>query len=192
MRRRLFSNYLCSLFSHIKQSQFYTTPFPPDSPIITSQVFPSLRQIPKSLLPGFTNEYEVITTWCAWQDLNLRLSAPEADVLSAELQAPSFVNKRLLILIFTCFLSFLKWLNSIFLIYSPTDSIDSKTSYLLFPQVSSSSSRPLISFTHSFFLVKTLISFSLKLKPNFAIYHILCSLQDKSNFRGKYIFLIFI
>ena len=26
--------------------------------------------------------------WRAWQDLNLRLSAPEADVLSTELQAP--------------------------------------------------------------------------------------------------------
>ncbi len=28
--------------------------------------------------------------WRAWQDLNLRLSAPEADVLSTELQAPNF------------------------------------------------------------------------------------------------------
>ena len=33
--------------------------------------------------------------WRAWQDLNLRLSAPEADVLSTELQALNF-SKSLL------------------------------------------------------------------------------------------------
>lgn len=32
--------------------------------------------------------------WRAWQDLNLRLSAPEADVLSTELQAPKKIKAR--------------------------------------------------------------------------------------------------
>ena len=32
--------------------------------------------------------------WRAWQDLNLRLSAPEADVLSTELQAQIVIVKE--------------------------------------------------------------------------------------------------
>ena len=39
-------------------------------------------------------DYLDISSWRAWQDSNLRPSAPEADVLSTELQAQKFVKKE--------------------------------------------------------------------------------------------------